>query len=413
MVKERDAQMELVDALLTQTEARSVAGLSLSPFFRRQWPSVYTALDRGQVDEEELRRVCVSCLPKQERALWVADASTWPRPEAWTLPERGFHHVATTTANTPVGIGHRYSSVVAVPEERGSWALPLSHERIPFGDSEVSFAAGQVRRLVQGLTCRPLLLADSLYAGPLWLNETADLNIDTLARLRPNRTLYRRPTPRSGPGRPRLDGSPLNLRRADTWHDPDERAVVDDPELGRVNLTVWRNLHFRKARGHEVCVIQVTLSKPCHQTRRRPCLWLMYAGQTPLNPARDWRYYLRRYTIEHWYRFLKSQLLWTSFAGTALHNTQLWSHLVTVACWQLWLARRLVADQRLPWEKPVVVHSQLTPGRVRRSFAPLLAVIGTPAQPPKPRGKSPGRSVGAKLRPRARYPALKKEVMAV
>jgi len=280
------------------------------------------------------------------------------------------------------------------------------------GQSEVAFAAGQVRRLVAGLSYRPLVLADSLYAGPLWLKEMADVAVDTLARLRPNRTLYRPPPPRSGLGRPRLHGAPLNLRRADTWHDPDEQTVVADPDLGHVTLTLWHQLHFKTAHDREVSVIQVQLSKPYQDTRQRPCLWLMYAADTPFDLRHDWRLYLRRYTIEHWYRFIKHQLLWTTFTGTSLHNTQLWSHLVTAAYWQLWLARPQVADQRLPWEKRVVGHSALTPGRVRRSLGPLLALIGTPARPPKPRGKSPGRAPGTKMPPRARYPAQKKGTTA-
>lgn len=408
MTRARDAQMDLVDALLTTPQAKSVVGLSLSPLFQRQWPSIYAALDRGRLDSRRLERQYVAMLSRQERPLWVTDATTWPRPEARTVPDRGFHHLPTTTANTPVGIGHRYSTVTAIPEAQGSWVLPLSHERIPLGQSEVACGAGQVRRLVKGVTCRPLVLADSLYAGPLWLNETADLNIDTLARLRPNRALYRRPVRRSTLGRPPLDGPVLNLRQADSWSDPDQQALIEDDNLGVVTLSVWHHLHFKTARDHEVSVIQVCLSRRGPQLSGYKPLWLMYAGTTPLNLVQDWRFYLRRYAIEHWYRFIKNHLLWTSFAGTSLHNTQLWSHLVTIAYWQLWLARAAVADQRHPWEKRVSEPSHLTPGRVHRSVIALFATIGTPACPPKPRGKSPGRPVGEKMLPRARYPALKK-----
>ncbi len=408
MTSARDAQMDLVDALLAAPDAKSVVGLSLSPVFRRQWPSVYAALDRGRLDSRRLSRQYVAMLPRQERPLWVVDATTWPRPEARTLPERGFHHLPTTTANTPVGIGHRYSTVAAIPEAQGSWVLPLSHERIPLGHSEVAFGARQVRCLIEGVAYRPLVLADSLYAGPLWLNETADLNIDTLARLRPNRALYRRPVHRSTLGRPPLDGPVLNLRQPNSWFDPDQQAVIADDNLGVVTLSVWHHLHFKTARDHEVSVIQVCLSKGRSKSPDHKPLWLMYSGSTPLDLSHDWRLYLRRYAIEHWYRFIKNHLLWTSFAGTSVHNTQLWSHLITIAYWQLWLARSVVADQRHPWEKPVIEPSQLTPGRVHRSVVALFAMIGTPTRPPKPRGKSPGRSVGEKMPPRARYPALKK-----
>jgi len=55
--------------------------------------------------------------------------------------------------------------------------------------------------------------------------------------------------------------------------------------------------------------------------------------------------------------------------------------------WELWLAREVVADNPLPWQKSMV---KLTPGRVAQSIGGVLAAIGTPACVPKTRGKSPG-----------------------
>ncbi|PHX53256.1 hypothetical protein CP500_022445 [Tychonema bourrellyi FEM_GT703] len=76
-----------------------------------------------------------------------------------------------------------------------------------------------------------------------------------------------------------------------------------------------------------------------------------------------------------------------------------------IVTWQLWLARQLVAQCPLPWQKAQV---KLTPGRVAQSFGSILAVLGTPARPPKLRGKSPGWLRGRKRRPRIRYPTVKK-----
>ena len=73
--------------------------------------------------------------------------------------------------------------------------------------------------------------------------------------------------------------------------------------------------------------------------------------------------------------------------------------------WELWLARPVVTDKPLPWQKP---QTTLTPGRVRQSLGALFAQIGTPAHAPKPRGKSLGWPKG---RPRAkatRYSIVKK-----
>lgn len=60
-----------------------------------------------------------------------------------------------------------------------------------------------------------------------------------------------------------------------------------------------------------------------------------------------------------------------------------------IITWELWLARDIVLDNPLPWQKSI---DKLTPGRVAQARGGVLAFVGTPASPPKPRGKSP--SVG-------------------
>jgi hypothetical protein len=50
LIRAKDAQFELVDALLLSPPVRSFPELSLSPVFRRQWPSVYAAVEDGRQD---------------------------------------------------------------------------------------------------------------------------------------------------------------------------------------------------------------------------------------------------------------------------------------------------------------------------------------------------------------------------
>jgi hypothetical protein len=73
--------------------------------------------------------------------------------------------------------------------------------------------------------------------------------------------------------------------------------------------------------------------------------------------------------------------------------------------WQLWLAREIVQDHPLPWQK---FQTELTPGRVAQGFSTLRAAIGTPASDPKPRGKSPGWPKDQPRQKRTRYPVVKK-----
>ena len=73
--------------------------------------------------------------------------------------------------------------------------------------------------------------------------------------------------------------------------------------------------------------------------------------------------------------------------------------------WQLWLAKDLVVENRLPWRSAMI---NLTPGRVAQSMISVLVEIGTPAQSPKPRGKSPGwAKKNIRTKP-PRYPTVKK-----
>jgi hypothetical protein len=84
-----------------------------------------------------------------------------------------------------------------------------------------------------------------------------------------------------------------------------------------------------------------------------------------------------------------------------------WTWLVLAAYAQLRLARDIVADQRLPWERPRP-QPRLSPYRVRRGFPRLLCALGSPASAPKPAGRSPGRPRGHRSGPAVRHPAIKK-----
>jgi hypothetical protein len=106
---------------------------------------------------------------------------------------------------------------------------------------------------------------------------------------------------------------------------------------------------------------------------------------------------------------IKSQLLVANSRHGCSHPEQAdrWTWLILAAYAQLLLARGVVADRRLPWERPLAVE-KLTPCRVLRSFVTLVPLLDTPAEAPKPRGRSPGRPKETLSGPARRYPALKK-----
>jgi len=82
----RDALFNLSDALLSESQARSLPELSLSVFFERRWPSVYEALQDGRINVERLREVFVQALladKPTDEPIWLGiDSSSMQRLEA-------------------------------------------------------------------------------------------------------------------------------------------------------------------------------------------------------------------------------------------------------------------------------------------------------------------------------------------
>jgi hypothetical protein len=120
-----------------------------------------------------------------------------------------------------------------------------------------------------------------------------------------------------------------------------------------------------------------------------------------------WRAYVRRFDLEHTLRFCKQTLGWATPRVRHPEQADRWTWLVVAAHAQLRLARAVVADRRLPWERRLP-PGRLTPCRVRRAFPALLCALGSPAARPKPVGRSPGRPRGRLSGPAPRRPALKK-----
>jgi hypothetical protein len=398
----RAALFDLMDAVLTSRSVSSFVELSLSPVFRREWPSLYEALKDACPPRQLLMHHYMQQIPKAELTLIAGDHTAWSRPHAKTLQDRTYQHQPKPDGlGKPVVVGQGYSTLAWIPEEQGSWALPLLHERISSFETPIEKIAQQLRLVCPQIPEKVLFLGDGEYGCAPFLKSTADIDCIKLLRLRPNRVLYQAPPAYSGYGCPRKHGEKFVLKDASTWGIPQEHTIVEDPKLGRLRICRWDALHFRQAVNHPFTVILVErLDAP----ESNP-LWLMWVGPDKPDLNQVWHQYLRRFVIEHWYRFVRQRLHWTCPRFPTVAQTDSWSDLMPLMTWQLWLVRDLVHECHLPWQKPM---PKLSPGRVANSFAPLLARIASPAPEPKPRGKSTGTPVGQKRRTRTRCPIVKK-----
>jgi len=266
-------------------------------------------------------------------------------------------------------------------------------------------ASSQLRCACEQLAVRPLSLWDAEYGCAPFVLATADIPADKIVRLRANLCLYGPPPSYSGHGRPAKHGDKFKFKDATTWLTPDATQDIDDPDMGRVRVRVWKNLHFRKAAGHSMIITCIERLER-KGTRRLPkFVWLAWIGNTPTALTLWWQWYVHRYTLEHWYRFAKQREYWNLPMFSTPEQGECWSDLMPLISWQLWLARPISTDKHLPWQKPQL---EPTPGRVCQSMADIFARIGTPAQMPKPRGKSPGWPKGRPRQRRQRYSVVKK-----
>jgi hypothetical protein len=425
LTRRADALFELGDALLTAGSAPSLPHLSLAPLHRRGWGSVYAALAEGRLDAGRVR-AAVSAHPLGGGPpVYAVDVSVWPRCDAEASPERGFYyHPSRHSAGQPIVAGWAYQWLAQLSFERDSWTAPLDVRRVRPAENANAVAVEQIKRLVEGRPtggAPPLFVFDAGYDSVQLTQGVTEAPVAILVRLRSDRCFYADPpptVPSPKGGRPRKHGAKFACSDPATWPAPAAEHATEDEQYGTVRVRAWSALHpkqqqhaTRGTRGPRPIVrgtlVLVEVSRLPGRSHKPQALWLWWHG--PGTPDLDvlWRAYVRRFDLEHTLRFLKQTLGWTSPRVRHPEQADRWTWLIVAAYSQLRLARPLVADRRLPWERPLP-PTRLTPDRVRRTVSAVLLATGTPASAPKPCGRSPGRPAGSRSGRAARHPALKK-----
>ncbi|MEG4818374.1 hypothetical protein [Microcoleus sp. K5-D4] len=77
---------------MTTRYTTSFVELSLSPLFRREWSSIYEALQDGSPPRQGLMREYLSHIPDSAVVVLAGDHTAWSRPYAKTLQERTYEH---------------------------------------------------------------------------------------------------------------------------------------------------------------------------------------------------------------------------------------------------------------------------------------------------------------------------------
>jgi hypothetical protein len=322
-----------------------------------------------------------------------------------------------------------YQFVAQLNFVRESWTAPVDALRVHPTEDANTVAAGQVKGLL----------------GRSAMEDGVPLFVFDAGRLRSRQGAARargrsRADPRPFAGRPLLPRRSEPLRAA-RLHRPAASARSEDEVRGSEHLArafrrtrvrgCWLRDGARQSlgelapegpgarrtrkprafanRSRDAGVSGGREAAPRREAARASCAVAVVAW--PRRRAPDlgllWRAYARRFDLEHTFRLLKQTLGWSAPRVRHPEQADRWTWLVLAAFTQLRLARASVADLRLPWERRYDT-GRLTPIRVHRVVSGLLGELGTPAKPPKPCGRSPGRPKGRLSGRAKRYPALKK-----
>lgn len=451
-----DTLLDLLDALSSSPNARSVVELSLSPLFRREYSSITDAIDElfqasspdqaqaeRQAWNQDVTRLIGRYVPTpQARRFWLFGTDVVPvsRPFARTLADRAFVYQPNPVgSNKPVTIGHHYSLLAFLPEKGQPndppWVVPLNIQRVPSGGTARGVGADQLLALVQDETlpfrtglC--VQVADSAYSGARYLGQVgAQPNLVCVTRAADNRVFYRQwvAEPEANrPGHPRWYGVAFDLKDASTWGPPDETAettfTTKRRRTHRVQLQGWHNLLMRGKQNLPMQHSPFTLIRAVVVDERglpvfQRALWLIVLGErrSELSLQDAWESYRQRYDLEHYFRFGKQRLLMDTYQTPEVEHEENWLTLVQLATVQLWLARDLAGAPLRPWERylPPRVSSVAAPSQVQRDWECIIRLIGTPARLPKRRGNAPGRAKGVCPERRPRRPVIKKSARTV
>ncbi|WP_134670442.1 MULTISPECIES: NF041680 family putative transposase [unclassified Amycolatopsis] len=420
-----DALFELADAVLCAGgPVASLVELSLEPEHRRGHGSLYDSLNRGGVGIGRFRNVVArQAVPRDDegRITLAIDVSNWLRPDADTSPDRLFCHTyARACGQAQMIPGWPYSFVAALEPGRTSWTALLDVLRVRPGDEGTALAAAQLRTVIDALITAGhwhegdpeiRIVGDAGYDGPRLAFLLADLPVQILVRMRSDRVLAFPAPPRSPGARGRgvRHGARFAFADPRSWPAPAHATTTATARYGTATASSWDRLHPKLTRtgawtGHdeqlpiiEGSVIRLQVERLPGATAPKP-LWLWHSATaaTPEQVDRLWQMFLRRFDLEHTFRFLKQTLGWTKPRVRGPEAADRWTWLILAVHAQLRLARCLVEDVRRPWERAPTAPARLSPARVRRGFRRICRTTLSPANPPKPSRPGPGRPTGSR-----------------
>lgn len=441
-----DATMDLLDALSSNQDANSVVQLSLNSNFKREYGSIRDAISNFGRDPNQSERIqkilgsyCHDITETRPYHLLALDCTSNTREYANTLEDRGIVYKPNPTpSNKPIAVGHQYSVLGFLPEQTQlkqniPWMLPLDTDRVPTDSNGLLIGLEQINAIMPNFGKDLVVtLGDTAYSAPHFIAGIAKYDNQILiARLRSNRVIQHPPkekpekvTKRRQRGHELWYGDAFDFKDDSTWGQPSESFSESfQTRKGKtllVHIQGWHNMLMRQKKGvalnkYPFTVVRITITDERGNLVYKRPIWLMVSGKQrhSLSLREVWQNYKRRYDIEHFFKFGKARLLMDQFQTPSTSHEVAWWKIAMLSYAQLYLARSLCSNLPNSWEKylPEMQNNTLVKSarQVQKSFTRITSQTGTPARPPKRRGKPLGRQLGSTQNRRTRHSVVIKQ----
>lgn len=401
--EKKDSLMNLIDSLAGNQNATSVVRLSLEPVYSRSYSTISKAIDHVfnhySRSAKEMTRLLQDHLPDCQ--ILVTDITPIERPFALTLQERCFIYKSShIKQRMPVTVGHNYSFVCALPQEK-MWALPLSIKRVKPTDIRTLVGIEQLEEILKNSYQKWVHVADTDYSNKNALKRLSFLSCTSLIRLRSNRVLYfpAHCTYKSS-RRPKIYGKKFYFKHPSKACE----QILIKSENGDLKIERWNDLLIREVQV-QIDVVRIRLYKNNRPVFKHP-IWVAIIGQKEINIKQVYEAYKRRFDVEHFFRFGKRKLLLNSFQTPKIESEENWLWIAGLSQWMLYFAKQYAAYHPLPWEKKG--RELLNPSQTQKDYGRIIKEMAQQVKFPKRRGNSNGRPLGTQLPKRKRYKIIKK-----
>ena len=204
--------VNLLLALTSSLNARSVVHLTKSPFYQYEYSSISKSIAGLAATSEkraELQTLIQSLvLPYFSQAstselidenccYLIVDTLPFVKEHSPTLAERRYIPISNNviSGNKPISIGYKISNV-NLSDPNSKWTLTLSSQRVPIDKTDAAFAVQQVAQVASKvrseLNVKTVVVGlDSFYANPAYLAPIyTDKDLISIVRLRRARRVW-------------------------------------------------------------------------------------------------------------------------------------------------------------------------------------------------------------------------------